>query len=967
MNIKILTPKQSLNKAYQRRKPIRSEFDNFKTRLKELLASLDPARDEEHNKKFIAEFLEKTFYSDNLVNTSGKIDLAIFLGKNSNSKVGVIAEVKSPSEKFQMVSRSNLNVKSMHQVILYYLRERLEEKNDDVKRIVITNGLEWFIFDAKFFEKIFYKNSELTGKYKEWKNDKKVSSNNDHFYNEIAAPFLNQLKDEIEFVHFDLRNYKKDLEAEKNEGKLISLFKVFSKPSLLKDSFGNDSNTLDRQFYNELLHIIGLEEVKEGSKKVIRRKEEASRDPGSIIENTIEKLRSKDILTNFDEADNFGKNAEERIFNIALQLSITWINRILFLKLLEAQLVNYHGGNSEFKFLDPNIIKEYDDLDELFHEVLARKLEERSKNIRERFKKIPYLNSSLFERSDLEFKTLNISELKDRFEISFFPGTVLRDEKYKRLAGKISTLQYLLKFLDAYDFSSENSGEEVQEEGKSLINASVLGLIFEKINGYKEGSYFTPGFITMYMSRETLRRAVVQKFNDALNTSYKDFEELKSEIDRGKEGRKIANEIINSLKICDPAVGSGHFLVSVLNEIITIKSELGVLSYKDGSRIQNYSVQIDNDELIITDVESENIFKYHLNEKDHIIDELQDLQETIFNEKQTIIENCLFGVDINPNSVNICRLRLWIELLKHSYYTKESGYKELETLPNIDINIKQGNSLVSRFDLEDKVFTKGDRTAVELYKMNVILYKNANDRKERKNLKDSIESVKKRIKGIYIDPLTEERKKLRNLNAELENLKSQISGFEDERIEVKKDKLQKQIDKLAEKIVKQEEENDLIYRDAFEWRFEFPEVLDEEGNFAGFDVVIGNPPYFSLSKHKEIAKYFEEGKLNTFTKNADVYCIFFEKGNQILKKNGLLTFITSNSWLRAIYGKPLKKFFKKYMQPLTLLNIEDYQIFDEATVESNIITLQKKKTNSPVFVANLNDDYHFGSSITDYL
>lgn len=950
MRLKTLSPKQALNKAYQRQKPFRNEFNIFRDNLLKLLNELNPKESEEHNKNYVAKFFENSFYSGNLVNTSGKIDLAIYLGKDTKSKVGVIGEVKAPSEKNDMPSKDNLNVKAMHQVILYYLRERIEEKNDDIKNIFITNGYEWFIFDAKLFEKLFYKNNEIVKRYKAWAADKKVSSNTDHFYKEIAADFLNNLDAEIEFVHFDLRKYERELKSKSgNETKLISLYKIFSRPFLLKEQFTNDSNSLDKAFYNELLYIIGLEEVKEGSKKLIRRKNEEKREPGAIIENTIEKLKSKDTVTYFNDAERFGEDDEEKLFNIALQLNITWINRILFLKLLEAQLVNYHQGNTDYKFLDTKIIAEYDDLDELFHEVLARKFNERSKTVREKFKKIPYLNSSLFERSELERNTISIDSLKDRFKISAHPSTVLKDEKDNRFKGELSTLKYLLKFLDAYDFSTESTGEEIQEEGKSLINASVLGLIFEKINGYKEGSFFTPGFITMYMSRETLRRAVVQKFNDALESSYKDFDELKSELDRTKEGREKANNIINSIKVCDPAVGSGHFLVSVLNEIITIKSELGVLCYRDGSRVQNYSVEIQNDELIITDIETEDIFKYHLNQKGNVIDELQKLQEAVFHEKQTIIENCLFGVDINPNSVNICRLRLWIELLKNAYYTKETGYKELETLPNIDINIKQGNSLISRFDLGDQVFRKGDRTSLELYKMNVKLYKSADDRDERRKLKDSIDRLRERIKGIYVDPLNDEKKKLRNMQKELDDLSTQISSFEDEKLEEKKEKLEKKISLLEKKINQQEKENELIYRDAFEWRFEFPEVLDEEGNFEGFDVVIGNPPYgdyLNSSTKKFLILYYK----SSFSGSFDIYLCFLELSLKLIINKSYYSLIVPHTFLFYQQFAGIREFLLSNTQIITLFKVE--KVFDDPIVDNAVIIIKKhSKDNIDYFIS----------------
>ena len=208
------------------------------------------------------------------------------------------------------------------------------------------------------------------------------------------------------------------------------------------------------------------------------------------------------------------------------------------------------------------------------------------------------------------------------------------------------------------------------------------------------------------MCRETIRKAVIQKFNETKDWNCKDIDSLYDKI----EDRQEANNIINSLKICDPAVGSGHFLVSALNEMIAIKNDLKVLQDRDGKRLKEYHFEVVNDELIVTDEDGE-LFEYNPTNK-----ESQRIQETLFHEKQTIIENCLFGVDINPNSVKICRLRLWIELLKNAYYKNEN---ELETLPNIDINIKCGNSLISRFELDAdlKKALKSSKWTIDSYRM----------------------------------------------------------------------------------------------------------------------------------------------------------------------------------------------------------------------------------------------------------
>jgi hypothetical protein len=427
----------------------------------------------------------------------------------------------------------------------------------------------------------------------------------------------------------------------------------------------------------------------------------------------------------------------------------------------------------------------------------------------------------------------------------------------------------LFEFLDAYDFGAE-SGEEIQEDNKALINASVLGLIFEKINGYKDGSFFTPGFITMYMCRETIRKAVVQKFNDTKNWDCKNLEDLYDKI----EDRQEANSIVNSLKICDPAVGSGHFLVSALNEMISIKNDLRILQDRDGKRLKEYHIEVINDELIITD-EDGDLFEYNPGNK-----ESQRIQETLFHEKQTIIENCLFGVDINSNSVKICRLRLWIELLKNTYYKNST---ELETLPNIDINIKCGNSLVSRYaiDIDIKQALKSSKWTIDSYRSAVNTYRNAESKEQKREMLKLIADIKSDFRSEISDN-DPKVKKLSILKGELLTLKTQESLFEMSKKEqaVWKKKIE-QLTKDSTKLEAEIEEikANKIYEDAFEWRFEFPEVLNNEGDFVGFDVIIGNPPYMrvqDIQVSQPQQKIYYENQYQNAKGSYDLANIFFE-------------------------------------------------------------------------------------------
>ena len=941
----LLTPRQSLNKSFLKLKPSRKEIEHYKTHLIGFLDVINERESEEFQKNLISDFLKKIAFEPNFyINTKGRNDLVIHTDKSHSSPVGIIIETKQSANSAEMMSINKLNTKSFQELVLYYLRERITHKNLEVKHLIATNTYEWFIFDAILFETLFAKNKVFVKKFEDFEAGRLSGTTTDFFYTQIAKPFIDEVADQIEFTHFNLKDYDKSARNtdKKDDNKFISLVKIFSPQHLLKLPFVNDSNTLDKSFYNELLHIIGLSEVKESGKRIIDRNKKTERNSGSLLEDTIIQLDSMDKVSRAKRNFLQGETQDEKLFNIALELNITWINRILFLKLLEGQLISYHEGDKSYAFLNIDKIKYFDDLNTLFFQVLAKKFENRNSDVFELFKKVPYLNSSLFEPTELEHNTLMLSNLRDEKKMPILSTTVLKDSQGKKKTGEISTLQYIFEFLDAYDFASEGS-EEIQEDNKTIINASVLGLIFEKINGYKDGSFYTPGSITMYMSREVLRKAAVQKFNEAKSWTCSNFEDLTEDINSyikdfpagRQEARKELNQIFNSLRICDPAVGSGHFLVSVLNELIAIKQDLHILCDKNFEVLNSYEITVQNDELII---ESDKVFfKYNPKNK-----ESQRVQETLFHEKETLIENCLFGVDLNPNSVKICRLRLWIELLKNAYYKTET---ELETLPNIDINIKNGNSLVSRFPLNSdlKSAFKKSKITVDDYKNAVRDYKDAESKEKKRNLEHFLEELKASFR-TEISLNSKEVKDLTVLRAEFFTKYGSEQLFAESLSKAqqknKKD-LEGKITKLESVLA--EIKDNRIYQNAFEWRFEFPEVLNSDGDFIGFDVIIGNPPYIQLQKLREDSDILEKRGFETFAKTGDIYSLFYEQGFNVLKKNGLLMYITSNKWMRAAYGESLRKFFAEKTNPLTLIDFSGNQIFDTATVDTNILMFAKQK------------------------
>ena len=937
MKVNQLDPRKALNPAYKKYKPLRKDVEIFVAKLEDCITTIklidERNESEEHLKSPIKRFLETTFYAENEINTKEKIDLAIYLGKDATSDVGVVIEAKRPSNKAEFISVKSLNKKALHELLLYYLRERVDYKNNNIKQLVVTNGFEWFFFKAEDFYEFFYKNKKLVKEYEQFRDKLKDTSKNELFYNEIAYKYIEEVKDILPFVYLDFRS--KSI-SELKDKEIVIIYKLFSDVHLLGKSFGNDSNRLNKEFYNELLHIIGLEEVKDNSKKIIQRKEVSQRDYSSLLENTIFTLEDRDYLNKV----KYIPNSEEKSFVIGLELCLTWVNRILFLKLLESQLLSYNNNSAAFKFLNFNFIDGFDELNDLFFSALAKPISERHPKYADKFKCIPYLNSSLFEHSPIESLTFDVTALKDE-EMEISPSTVLKDSGGKRLKGKLNTLEYLFKFLDAYDFSTE-AGIEIEEhhENKTLINASVLGLIFEKINGYKDGSFYTPGLITMFMCKETLQKIVTQKFREKVSDHIETFDDVKDYCGKFFKKADILrfNSIINDIKICDPAVGSGHFLVSALNEMIAIKSEMHILADQNGNALP-CEVQIENDELYISDANGD-LFEYQRNDPNSL-----RIQKSIFHEKQTIIENSLFGVDINSNSVNICRLRLWIELLKNAYYTDEG---QLQTLPNIDINIKCGNSLISRFGLDDSLKSafknKEINYTIEEYKQAVKDYKTTNSKNKKREIEEIIDTVKNNFKSTLDNKIKDRISKTVGDYQKEEQRLQNLLLFNEKPKKSEKDNLKKLKEK-ADKTLKEKGEilNNVMYRNAFEWRFEFPETLDDEGNFIGFDAIIGNPPYIQLQKMGADSDALEKIGYETFARTGDIYSLFYELGHRILKNKGLLIFITSNKWMRAAYGESLRKFFVEKTDPLMLIDFGGSQIFDTATVDTNILMFSKDK------------------------
>ncbi|MDN2821284.1 Eco57I restriction-modification methylase domain-containing protein [Campylobacter jejuni] len=922
MHFTLLNEKDFFNPYYRKKQIMQNEFDIFNKALMQYLERLESSQSENEDylvANALSPFLTMLNFKTHIkTKQKGKSEIDLSISKDEFSKdLEVLIEAKKPNSK-EFITHTKVNSKALHETILYYFRNR--EYSFSLKFIIITDFYKFYIFKISEFEELFYKNPSFKKLFEEFCNPNSLfKGNTEEFYKEVAKLIENS-KENLKGFLIDL-TFLKD-KQKSNFKNLASIYKTFHRDFLLSEFNPNDANSLNNAFYKELLYILGLCESKQNSKLIIAKSEESKEEQGTFYTAINSKLK-------------------EENFETILKLLILWLNRILFLKLIESNLVRFNDDKN-LKFLNFKKIPDFDKLSELFFEVLAKEKSTRKKS---EFAYLPYLNSSLFEKQSIE-NTLEISSLSNDLKLFYYKNTVLKDDKCKAKKGQVGLLEYLFEFLDSFDFGSDDEQSEILSQ-KELISSSVLGNVFEKLNGYKEGSFYTPSFITSYMCKESITKVVLDKFNAQFDLDAKDISELRKSL--RKEDKKAQKELLNSIKICDPAVGSGHFLVSALNVMLSIYDELNLFD-------EEFYLEVQNDEILITGRKGEFIeYKRPKTPKDkaHLI------QQELFHTKKDIIENNLFGVDINPNSCEITKLRLWIELLKHSFYQSfdDENYHDLKTLPNIDINIKCGNSLVSYFETGKSLnHYPNIKERMGKYKRIVKDYKEgfytdkSHINQEIKNLKISFKNFcfadkfKKEMKG-FNDKCEKYSKKYGNfLAVDDENLKFFVSAnltlFDFDEKEATKEfaNLKKEYDNIF----------NLESNHPFEWRFEFPEILDDDGNFKGFDLIIGNPPYIRQEELKELKPHLAKN-YKVYKGTSDIYTYFYELGFNVLKDNGVLSYITSNKYTRAGYGEALREFLLKNVKFLEYTDLNGIKVFDSATVDTSILCFEKSKSKDNKF------------------
>jgi len=517
--------------------------------------------------------------------------------------------------------------------------------------------------------------------------------------------------------------------------------------------------------------------------------------------------------------------------------------------------------------------------------------------------RVPYLNGGLFEADKPE------EILKIDFPVKYF--------------------EELFEFFAQYNFTIDENSPDDHEVG---IDPEMLGHIFENLleENREKGAFYTPKEIVEYMTKESVIQYLKNHFPEEADIENFVRNHQVSDYFSDRENAVLLNQKLNDVKVCDPAIGSGAFPIGILQELFDAKKF---------------------------------IYPYLKTNK-----EFNPAQV-----KKDIIQNSIYGVDIEKGAVDIAQLRFWLALVVDE--------TEPQPLPNLDYKIMQGNSLLESYEGID--LSKVAQDDIKIVEPQRDLFGNISEKQMKMTFAKSglVEEIQKLIKEYFnieghdrkieirqqIDELVTQHI-LYNLELRENQLKRWIeeAGNPDKLNKNAQKKYYKWIEELndfdrkKQKLLEIQKTNERPY---FLWHLYFMDVFTQ----GGFDIMIGNPPYIQLQKMGKETDILQAEKFKTFKRTGDIYTLFYEKGINLLKERGILTYITSNTWMRTKFGEALRNFFITHSNPIKLLNFEDTKIFPSATVEVNILLTKKEEWDNNLQAVAIKGDYQKGMSINDYL
>ena len=501
----------------------------------------------------------------------------------------------------------------------------------------------------------------------------------------------------------------------------------------------------------------------------------------------------------------------------------------------------------------------------------------------------------------LFFKTLNKKrngdiadgKLGENIKIPYLNGGLFDKDRIDELDIDFpySYFKDLMDFFSQYNFTIDENDPDDSEVG---IDPEMLGHIFENLleDNKDKGAFYTPKEIVQYMCRQSVIQYL--KTHEPSEQYAEAIEQLINEgvVSPILQSKSIAArfiQLLKEVKVCDPAIGSGAFPMGILYVLYHAIHHLHSHAEPHG----NF-----------------------------------DSTQT----KRDIIQNNIFGVDIEQGAVDIARLRFWLALVVDA--------DKPQPLPNLDYKITCGNSLLSRYPIDapiENVFVEYNKGKKEDEKMTLAKYKelvsdytNTSNHQTKELFRKTIEDIKCAFKT---ELSRQEKESISRLKGKILALEAPLLWGE------RTPKEKTELKKIKEQLVKKEELqaniiNNRLYVDAFEWRFEFPSLLDEKGNFTGFDIIIGNPPYLRIQGIRDVNPLFADElvkKYQSATGSFDLYVTFVERGLQIIKQQGIVNYIMPVKWTNAAFGKGLRTIISENKAAHQIINFGAYQVFNAST------------------------------------
>ena len=575
------------------------------------------------------------------------------------------------------------------------------------------------------------------------------------------------------------------------------------------------------------------------------------------------------------------------------------LGRLVFLQFLQKKgwmgvPANQQGWNGGDKFYLNHLIERYEGNDRLLSDVLE-----------------PLFFNTLNER---RINDLADPRLGDNVKIPYLNGGLFdKDELDKKdIDFPYDYFKELMDFFAMYNFTIDENDPEDSEIG---IDPEMLGHIFENLleDNKDKGAFYTPKEIVQYMSQESVAQYLKSHAPEELHTAIDSLikQRVVEPLLQNKENARLVNKVLSVVKVGDPAIGSGAFPMGVLNVLFDCRHLL-------------YGFIGKNEDFSYAKV------------------------------KRDIIQNNIYGVDIEKGAVDIARLRFWLALVVDEY--------EPQPLPNLDYKIMCGDSLLHRFALDapfqnvlkDYNQKNGTHYTLDDYRQWVYDYTDISDHTQKDDFRKRIEDIKRAVKTELSN---KEKGKIAKVRGAIANLQmGDFFGDKKKENERKIKALQKELKALEQQ--RAEIESNKIYDQAFEWRFEFPALLDEKGDFVGFDIVIGNPPYgVSIKDQYRKAVVGILGNVPDY----EIYYYFIQIAEMLLVEKGIMSYIIPNTYLFNNFAKNYRLSILDRWNVLEILDCTKFKIFESATVFNTINTWQKNTFGSPEFIG-----YRRTSNITSF-